>query len=288
MKKPTPSLAAVMALIFLTCFCPPLFADTPQILEDQKKMNADNYSTKTNNQSEGSDGEQVDSNKTIKDSDLRFSAIAEAGTMLGIQTAVKHRHEQINETLESIASELDAMYDFSALLEHDGRVQPPIITEVQNALQIKSAAESISSQVVYKIIQDAKIVSTPPNWRSYLLKSFTAIEDVNPILLPRTDAEQRVWSRSVEKGWHQGVKQAERVFDANLSILQRDYLGLLTYKHLALQNIISVPMVAEGELGIKIRNKTMDVDQRVFRITGDTSFNKEDKWKPVGHIQKNQ
>jgi defect-in-organelle-trafficking protein DotC len=107
-------------------------------------------------------------------------------------------------------------------------------------------------------------------------------------LLPRTDAEQKVWSRSVEKGWEQGIKQAGRVFDANLSTLQRDYMGLLTYKHLALQNIVSVPMASEGELGIKIRNKTMDVDQKVFRITNNVSFNKEDKWEPVGHIQKNQ
>lgn len=288
MIRRNPSLAAITVLIFLICFCPPLFAGTPQILEDQKNMNADNYPTKGANQSEDGDGEKFDPDKAIKDSDLRFSAIAEAGTMLGIQTAVKYRHEQINEAMENIASKLDTIYDFSSLLEHDGRVMPPVITEVRNALQIKSAAESISSQLVYKIIQDAKIISTPPNWRSYLLKSFHAIDDVNPILLPRTDAEQKVWSRSVEKGWEQGIKQAERVFDANLSTLQRDYLGLLTYKHLALQNIISVPMVAEGELGIKIRNKTMDVDQRVFRITTETSFNKEDAWKPVGHIQTNQ
>lgn len=271
-------------MIFSTLFCLPALAETPQILEDKKNMSAEEYPAKQLD----ADGQEISPDKAIKDSDLRFTAISEAGTMLGIQTAVKYRHEQINESLEDIASNLDAMYDFSTLLEHDGRVMPPVIAEVQNALQIKSASESVSSQLVYKIVQDAKIVSAPPNWRSYLLKSFTAIEDVNPILLPRTDAEQKVWSRSVEKGWEQGIKQAERVFDANLSALQRDYLGLLTYKHLALQNIISVPMVAEGKLGIKIRNKTMDVDQKVFRITNNVSFNKEDKWEPVGHIQKNQ
>lgn len=283
MKLIKPFLTVKLVLVILIC-CLPAFAASPQILEDKKNMSARDYPTGQLDE----DGQEISPEKVIKDSDLRLRAIAEAGTMLGIQTAVKYRHEQINESLEGIASNLDAMYDFSALMEHDGRVMPPVIAEVRNALQIKSASESVSSQVVYKIVQDAKIVSASPNWRSYLLKSFNSIEDVNPILLPRNDAEQKIWSQSVEKGWHQGIEQAERVFDANLSTLQRDYLGLLTYKHLALQNIVSVPMAAEGELGIKIRNKTMDVDQKVFRITNESSFNKENKWEPVGHIQTNQ
>jgi len=283
LKLIKPFLTVKLVLVILIC-CLPAFAASPQILEDKKNMSARDYPTGQLDE----DGQEISPEKVIKDSDLRLRAIAEAGTMLGIQTAVKYRHEQINESLEGIASNLDAMYDFSALMEHDGRVMPPVIAEVRNALQIKSASESVSSQVVYKIVQDAKIVSASPNWRSYLLKSFNSIEDVNPILLPRNDAEQKIWSQSVEKGWHQGIEQAERVFDANLSTLQRDYLGLLTYKHLALQNIVSVPMAAEGELGIKIRNKTMDVDQKVFRITNESSFNKENKWEPVGHIQTNQ
>jgi defect-in-organelle-trafficking protein DotC len=157
---------------------------------------------------------------------------------------------------------------------------------VENALQLKSTVKSISSQVVYRIKQDAQIISVPPNWRAYLDKHFQSIEDINPILLPKNSDEQKIWDVAIEKGWKVGVAQANRVFTANLSVLNRDYRGLCTYKMLALQDIIEVPMVAEGEYGVQIGNKTLDVDQRIFRITNTANFNEVEKWNPIGHIQK--
>ena len=222
------------------------------------------------------------------DQDVRFKAIRETATTLAVQTAVRYQYSRFNEEMESLSRALDKLYDFSLLLAHDGAVQPPVIVEANNALQIKSSVKSVSSRKVYKIIQDAKIVSVPPTWRHYLIKKFDAIESVNSVLLPRTPQERSIWRDAVVKGWSIGIQQAQRVFDANLNQLNRDFMGLVTYQRLAAQGIIGVPMVAEGEYGVKIRDKVLDVDQRIFRITQPAKFNEVDKWQPIGFIKKSR
>ena len=223
--------------------------------------------------------------KAIAETSLRLSAIREAGTAIAVQKAVKHRYQQINDDLEKISYELDQVYDFGPLVEHEGRILPPIISEVHNSLQIKSSTESISSQVVYKIIQNARIIPVAPTWRQYLVKNYGAIEDVNKVLLPKTAAEKKIWAQAVEKGWEIGLEQADRLFDANLARLERDYKGLLKFKLLSKQGIVSLPMVAEGEFGIKVGNKTLDVDQKIFRITKASDFNEAEKWEPLGYTK---
>ncbi|MCP3944997.1 MAG: type IV secretion system DotC family protein [Desulfobacteraceae bacterium] len=218
---------------------------------------------------------------------LRLDAIKQAGVTVSIQTAVKYRYSQLNAKLERIALNLDKI-DFALLLVHSGKIMPPIIREAKQALQIKSTTHSISSQQVYQILQPAKIVANTPTWRQYLIKEFKAIEEVNQLLLPQNDYEQSIWKTAVIKGWGIGIKQADNEFFTNWNRLVRDFLGLITYHRLALQGVVSVPMVAEGKFGIQIRNTKLDIDQRVFRITSPTKFNEANKWTPIIHTNKKQ
>lgn len=282
-----------LILICISFFCSPgVYAGDqeikgkPEALQALEEMSSDHPEVVVADQKDAAAQKEIEDGQ--KKQDLRYTTIKETAMMVGIQTGVKWRYDQINVELERISQNLDSIYDFSMLVEHNGQVLPPIIQEAHNALQIKSTIESLSSQIVYRILQDAQIISVQPTWRQYLYKSFAVIEEINHILLPQNDVEQKMWAAAANRGWEIGVKQADRVFDANLSALDRDYRGLLTYKMLAMQNVISVPMVAEGDLGIQIRNKTLDVNQRVFRITNSAGFNKEDEWTPIGHMTKNQ
>ncbi|MCP4020536.1 MAG: type IV secretion system DotC family protein [Desulfobacteraceae bacterium] len=226
--------------------------------------------------------------KLARKNALRIRSIKEAAGIAGVQAGVKFRYDQINDFLDIHAHKLDRIYNFKLLLEHGGRLFPPIIAESNNSLRLESKEKSIETQVIYKIISQARIVSAPPDWRSYLLQIFTVQETISNLLLPRNDEEQAIWKEAVQKGWNSGIKQADRVFVANLNRLTRDFKGLLTYKMLALQDIISVPFFAQGNVGIQVNGKTLDVNQKVFRITKQATFNKAEQWTPIVHTSKNQ
>lgn len=213
---------------------------------------------------------------------LRYDAIRQAGLTVAIQTAVKYRYAQLNKKMESIAKDLDKL-DFSLLLVHSGKVMPPVIREAKRALQIKDSTHSISSAQAYEILQPAKIVANTPTWRQYLVKNYDAIEEVHDLLLPQTEEEQAIWKKAVSQGWQIGLRQADNEFSTNLNRFTRDFLGLITYHRLALQGVVSVPMVAEGKYGIRVNGNTLNIDQREFRITEPTRFNGTDKWNPIIH-----
>ncbi len=229
--------------------------------------------------------QQEEDQAKAEKNELRLDAIKQAGVTVAIQSAVKYRYGQLNEKMRSFATDLDK-FDFSLLLIHSGKVMPPIIRESKQALQIKSATHSLSSQHVYQILRPAKIVANTPTWRQYMIKEFSAIEQVNQLLLPSNEYEQGIWQKAVAKGWDIGVKQAENEFFTNWNRFVRDFLGLITYHRLALQGVVSIPEVREGKFGIRVRGKTLDIDQRVFRITSPTKFNEAIKWIPIIHSNK--
>lgn len=213
--------------------------------------------------------------------DLRPSSMAETSRTLGVQAGVAWRYQQIVESLEGQSGNLDSIFDFRPLLLHDGKVMPPVIAEALGGFRLESETEATGTEVTYQILQPAKIVTLAPSWRDYLVHTFPAMAEVNPALLPRNDVEREVWRVAAQEGWELGIKQGDRVYEANLNRLVRDYRGALRFRVLAAQKVVSVPMLAEGRYGVQIGDNILDVNQRVFRITAPAEFQKVDAWKPL-------
>jgi defect-in-organelle-trafficking protein DotC len=213
--------------------------------------------------------------------ELRPRAIKEAAQTLAIQEAVKYRYGNIVSLLNENESKLDKMFNFDSLLLNNDKVVPPVIGKAEQSFKVESNTVARSTEVAYRIISPARITAAPPNWRDYLLHSFDAIEDVNPSLLPDSPAERKIWEEGIEQGWHLGIEQANRVYSANLNRLVRDFKGMLRFNILAAQDMVSVPVLAEGELGVQVGDRILDVDQKVFRITAPTEFREVEEWKPI-------
>jgi defect-in-organelle-trafficking protein DotC len=213
--------------------------------------------------------------------ELRPRAIKEAAQTLAIQEAVKYRYDNIVSLLNQNEPLLDKIFDFDSLLLNNDKVVPPVIGRADRGFKVESDSLAHSTEVAYRIISPARITATPPNWRDYLLYSFDAIEDVNPSLLPDNSAERKIWEEGIEQGWQMGIEQANRVYSANLNRLVRDFKGMLRFNLLVAQNMVSVPVLAEGELGVRVGDKILDVDQKVFRITAPTKFREVEEWKPI-------
>ncbi|MFW5721615.1 MAG: type IV secretory system conjugative DNA transfer family protein [Bacteroidota bacterium] len=213
--------------------------------------------------------------------DLRPKSIIQAAQTIGFQKGVEWRYNQIIKNVEKNESDINRIFDFGQLTMDNGRLLPPVIVEGNKGVNIESRDTSTEVEVSYRILKDARIISVPPTWRDYLYYEYKASEVINPAVLPKNDEEQEIWEKHVASYFQRGIEHADRIFQRNLNKMTRDFKGILSFKILAEQNMVSLPILSEGKVGVVVEDKTLDVDQRVFRITKDGTFNnKVDTWTP--------
>lgn len=213
-----------------------------------------------------------------KDRRMRPKIIHDTGYTLGVQSGAKWRNGKIQEELNAQGKSLDRIYNFKQLLI-DGRVMPPVVIDSDDNLSVLDK-QIVSVSKSYKIIKDAHFVSTSPSWRDYLSGSYFSVKEVNRILLPRTSEEVDIWEEAVEKGWIRGIKQADSIFKLNMRKLTRDMRGVILYRLLAGQGLVSMPRIESDRFAIRVGDKTLDLNERVFVIRRDAHFQQEDQWEP--------
>lgn len=213
---------------------------------------------------------------------LRSDALKRTAKTLALQKAVKWRYGEIKKFLEKQSSKLDQTFDFRAVMMKGGKVVPPVITEAGPGYRVESEDQASSTDTVYEIVKEARMVSTPPSWRDYLLRDYPSFKrrDVQAGVLPENNEEREKWEKAALEGWKTGIRQAERLYEINLAELSRDFRGALKFKTLAEQNIVSIPRVSEGEMGIQVEGKKLNVNRQVFRITEQSKFKEVEEWKP--------
>ena len=205
---------------------------------------------------------------------VRYQALQETGMSVGAQGALARRSQEINDYLEKSASQLDLIFNFRALvLAND--VLPPVIQEGREIYNQPDPSAIRVADKTYKILRQAQFAANPPNWREYLWLSYNKPEVPEPTLLPRAGEQLEVdaWKKSVDEGWQQGTKQANDIFAENLARLRRDYQGMLLYRKLLEQRMISEPIVASTDLGITGGGEEMSIHDRFFRIAANPSLN---------------
>jgi len=198
---------------------------------------------------------------------MRNELLRETALSLGARGGLAARLAEINESLEKRSDYLDTVFDFRALVLPDN-VLPPVLVEGRNTLNLENAQEIRAADRMYKIEKQARFITAPPTWRSYLFIQASKPEVPDPSLLPdeQDRAEVLIWKEYTERGWEQGIKQANDIYAENLSRLKRDYKGMIRYRKLLAQGIVSAPEVAHKELGITGGGSQMSVNDRVLTI----------------------
>lgn len=212
---------------------------------------------------------------------IRQQALREAATSLGARGALAWRSERINAALEKQASYLDQVFDFNQLLlKHN--VLPPIIVESQGNLNLDNNDTIRTADKTYKIIADARFVTAPPTWRTYLWLDYKKPDLPDDSLLPQNQAEAQIWNFYLKQGWQNGLQQANEIFAANLNRLKRDYLGMVLYRKLLAQGMITSPMVSKADLGITGNAKQIRINDEIMRITAHSALQPDSShWKAI-------
>jgi defect-in-organelle-trafficking protein DotC len=245
--------------------------------KNEKSSSADNLPDNDGNAKEGDPA-----------LDLRRDAQKEAALSFGARGGLAKRNFEIMERLKGFEATLDNVFNFRALLVKAPSgllIEPPIVREADNSLVVTaSGTEAAVAERIYDINKQAKIVTAPRDWRAYILQNWVSTVPKPPRLLWPKDAMERTrWKRWVSEGWRAGTRQADEMFQSNLARLTADFNGMVRYRTLLTQGMISQPYAMHEDRGVTGSKTVMRVGDRALRITGPSQFltTGTDLWKPA-------
>lgn len=202
---------------------------------------------------------------------IRRDSMREAALSYGARGGLAFRTREIMEELEKNAPALDKVYNFRRLLikaPSNMFIEPPIISEALNNFIVSpSGDEAAVADTVYQISRQARIVSSPRNWRQYLERVWEKVVPPPDILLPETPAERKAWRIWVREGWFEGVAQANETFQADLNRLIADFEGQVRYRVLLTQNKVSVPYATLEDRGISSNQVETMIGNRPVNVS---------------------
>lgn len=212
---------------------------------------------------------------------IRREALRETAFTLGAQGALAWRSLQIDHTLKSESSYLDHVFNFNQLLINS-TVLPPVLTEAVNSFNLSSSNSIRTASTIYKIVSPARFVTTAPTWRTYLWMDYKKPTLPDHSLLPNTQAEASVWNHYLKQGWKSGLSQANEIFAVNLNRLKRDYVGMVLYRKLLAEHMVSAPFIANTNLGVTGNSQEIRINDAFSRITQNSKLQpNSSKWTPV-------
>lgn len=197
---------------------------------------------------------------------VRRQAIEETALSIGAQAALAARAKQINCMLDRNSKTLDRIFNFNLMmLPHN--VLPPVLAQGENTLNLADNLTIRIADRTYEIVSQARFVTTPPSWRDYLWLAYAQPDCPFGSLLPQNAEEQCIWDTFTAQGWQQGINQGNQIYAANLARLKRDFIGMVRYRTLLAQHMVSPPFVARTDLGITGSCSDMRINDQVLRIT---------------------
>lgn len=218
--------------------------------------------------------------------DIRKESLKEAALSYGARGGLAARSYEINKSMAGRGVYLDKVYDFRQLLiaaPSGFMIEPPIISESLKALLIEGDGQKAAvADAIYKINENVKIVSAPRNWRQYLERTWGPVEDPPDILRPKDEKERAEWRINVKKGWLEGIEQADEVFAQDLNRLHYEFSGMVRYRQLLAQGMVSAPFAQQIDRGVTGEDATMRVGDRAVVITGVPELITESqRWQPA-------
>lgn len=205
-------------------------------------------------------------------SGIRNIGLRDTALSLGARAGLAWRAEQINQSVMHHERQLDLVYNFNGMLLDDN-VLPPVLIEGRQTLDQFSDNVIRVADRAYSIQSQARFVTLAPTWRDYLKLNYGPPELPDTSLLPRNETEKKIWDRYLDEGWQAGITQADVIFAESLGRLKRDYNGMILYRKLLAQNMVSRPFVAQANLGVTGGEDQMAINDRVMTISALPEFN---------------
>jgi len=207
---------------------------------------------------------------------IRGDAVKEAAWSYGARGGLAYRTFNIQRRVAELEPSLTKVFDFQRLLLNAPSgllIEPPIVTDAQKAVLVAGGGQQAAvADRIIRINRIARIVTAPRNWRVYLERDWGRVDPPPAILLPRDVKEREVWRQNVKLGWEAGVQQADDIFQADIDRLTMDFVGMVRYRELLAQGMISAPFAMHEDRGITGGGAEMRIGDRGVTITGQSTL----------------
>lgn len=213
----------------------------------------------------------IEQREALISKSLKLKAMTEYAKSIAIRAGIKARISTINEVIETNSRNLDAIYDFDALMI-EGKVSPPVISEATNLYNQKDDTQINRASRMFKIERQARFSSTATNWREYLAfpveaSAFERYAYIAGEMKPKDDIELKAWQDATVEGWNLGVRQADIILEQSMARLNRDYIGQVRFHQFVMQGKLTMPVINQYNLYDKNDGMTMVVDEDMLKIS---------------------
>lgn len=214
---------------------------------------------------------------------IRNDALREAALSYGARGGLAYRTFEIQRRLTEHEASLNKSFDFTRLLVAAPSgllIEPPVVSEAQRAVLVNGAGqEAAVADRVFRINRNARIVTAPRNWRLYMERDWGRVDPPPGLLLPKDADERKQWRSWIQEGWDAGVQQAQETFEADLDRMTNDFVGMVRYRELLAQGMISPPYAMHEDRGVTGGGSEMRVGDRGVAITGPSVLiPRSEKW----------
>jgi defect in organelle trafficking protein DotC len=217
---------------------------------------------------------------------IRADALREAALSYGARGGLAMRTFEIQRRLAEQDASLGKTFAFKRLLiaaPSGLLIEPPIVSEAERAVIVGGGGQQAAvADKIYRINRVARIVTAARDWRLYLERNWGTVDPPPGLLLPKDRDEQKEWRVWVQEGWNAGVVQADDIFQADLDRMTNDFVGMVRYRELLAQNMISPPYASHEDRGVTGGGSEMRIGDRGVTITGQSELiSKSKTWTPT-------
>lgn len=256
----------------------PLFA--PEVEPSADGATPPDLTSLMNEQGTGADP------KAVAAARIRMDAMREAALSYGARGGLARRTWEVRQELDVQQHNLDKTFNFSMLMISAPSgllIEPPIVTEAEkNVIVSGDGQEAAVADTMLRVGREARIVTAPREWRTYLERDWGKVSPPPDVLLPKNEQERLNWAKWVAQGWEAGYKQGDEIFQADIDRLVRDYTGMVRYRWLLAQNMISAPYALQEDRGVTGGGGEMRIGDRALSITGQSQLQaRPEQWQPV-------
>ena len=211
---------------------------------------------------------------------VKLNQIKELALTFGVFYGRNSLIEEINQTLDKNESYLNEI-NFAPLLI-GANLLPPVVVEANNTYEYEDDTHYHEINKMYRIIQDARVVYEVPSWYSYIHIATDKNKPVSPVDFKLENKQEKdIWKQNVKKGIALGKLQALDEFDYQLSLMIRDYKGMLLAHHLNDLGIINFSKLQVVNNGIIVNDKEININDKLISSNQKDIFNHVDNWIPL-------
>lgn len=224
---------------------------------------------------------RVQRSKSVSDqiaNEVRLRTLSDYAKQVAMQVSMRAGMKNINTVLKENSRQLDAIYNFQPLMIHS-KIVPPVVTEAVDLYNQSGAMQVRLTDRVYDIVSQARISSTPPNWRDYL--NFPNEQDayndyiyLTAGMKPETSLEKKIWEEATKEGWDIGISQSNTVLLEAMDRLNRDYVGMIRFHRLVAEGKLDMPAISRYDLYDNSTGSRLLMGEKLFQITSLPQFKK--------------